>query len=153
MAKTVGKKMKNEAQQAGESKGWPPPNRNAAGIGVGSAADSVAVSVRCDAEPVREFGRFTTDLRRMPHWLKACQAGTVVIHATGVDWAALYDVLEGYGLKVNVVNARRTKTPPGRKTDGVECRWLQRFRAFGLLNNSFRPAEEVGVLPSYLRQR
>jgi transposase len=75
------------------------------------------------------------------------------MQATGVYWMALYDVLESYGLQVNVVNARHTKTLPGRKTDVLECQWLQKLHTFGLLNNSFRPAEEIRVLRSYMRQR
>ncbi|MDE3181308.1 MAG: IS110 family transposase, partial [Acidobacteriota bacterium] len=42
---------------------------------------------------------------------------------------------------------------PGRKTDVQECQWLQKLHTFGLLNNSFRPPEEIRVLRCYLRQR
>jgi transposase len=146
-------RKKKEEQKAEELDGLPPLNRNAAGIDVGSAAHYVAVPVGRDAEPVQEFGSFTADLHRMGQWLKACKVETVVMQATGVYWTALYDVLESYGLKVNVVNARHTKTLPGRKTDVLECQWLQKLHTFGLLNNSFRPAEEIRVLRSYMRQR
>lgn len=60
----------------------------------------------------------------MPQWLKTCGIETVVMQATGVYWVALFQILEDYGLKVNVVNARHTKTLPRRKTD-VLC-WLPR---------------------------
>ena len=75
------------------------------------------------------------------------------MQATGVYWTALYDVLESYGLEVNVAHAQHTKTLPGRKTDVQECQWLQKLHTFGLLNKAFRPAEEIRVLRSYLRQR
>ena len=78
---------------------------------------------------------------------------TVVMQATGVYWIALFQILESYGFQVNVVNARHTKTLPGRKTDVLECQWLQKLHTFGLLNNSFRPTEEIQVLRTYLRQR
>lgn len=130
MAKQVRKKR--EGREADELEGLPPLNRNAAGIDVGSAAHYVAVPAGRDAEPVQEFGSFTADLHRMAQWLK---------------------VLESYGFEVNVVNARHTKTLPGRKTDVLECQWLQKLHTFGLLNNSFRPAEEIRVLRSYMRQR
>ena len=142
-----------EGRKTDELEGLPPLNRNAAGIDVGSAAHYVAVPVGRDAEPVQEFGSFTADLHRMAQWLQACKVDTVVMQATGVYWTALYDVLESYGLEVNVVNARHTKTLPGRKTDVLECQWLQKLHTFGLLNNSFRPAEEIRVLRSYMRQR
>jgi transposase len=141
------------AQQGDTWDGLPPLNRNAAGIDVGSASHYVAVPAGRDAAPVQEFGSFTADLHRMAQWLKACQIETVVMQATGVYWTGLYNVLESYGLEVNVVNARHTKTLPGRKTDVQECQWLQQLHTFGLLNNSFRPAEEIRVLRSYMRQR
>ena len=151
MAKRL--RTKKEGQKADELEGLPPLNRNAAGIDVGSAAHYVAVPAGRDAEPVQEFCSFTADLHRMAQWLKACKVDTVVMQATGVYWTALYDVLESYGFEVNVVNARHTKTLPGRKTDVLECQWLQKLHTFGLLNNSFRPAEEIRVLRSYMRQR
>jgi len=89
----------------------------------------------------------------MAQWLKACGVETVAMQATGVYWVALYQILEDYGLQVNVVNAHHTKTLPGRKTDVLEWQWLQKLHTFGLLNNSFQPAEEIWVLRTYLRQR
>src|SRR3954447_13819070 len=128
-------------------------NRNAAGIDVGNSDHYVAVPNGRDPEPVQTFGSFTADLHRMAQWLKACGVETVVMQATGVYWIALFQILESYGFQVNVVNARHTKTLPGRKTDVLECQWLQKLHTFGLLNNSFRPAEEIQVLRTYLRQR
>jgi transposase len=66
---------------------------------------------------------------------------------------AVYQVLESYGFEVYVVNAKYTKTLPGRKTDVLECQWLQKLHTFGLLNNSFLPPEKIRVLRTYLRQR
>jgi len=54
---------------------------------------------------------------------------------------------------VNVVNAQYTKTLPGRKTDVLECQWLQKLHTFGLLNNSFLPPDKIRVLRTYMRQR
>jgi transposase len=102
---------------------------------------------------VQKFGSFTADLHRMAQWLKVCGIQTVVMQATGVYWIALYQILEDHGLEVNVVNAHHTKTLPGRKTDVLECQWLQKLHTFGLLNNSFQPAEEIWVLRTYMRQR
>ena len=51
------------------------------------------------------------------------------------------------------MNARHTKNLPGRKTDVQECQWLLQLHTFGLLNNSFRPPEEICVLRAYWRQR
>ena len=49
---------------------------------------------------------------------------------------------------------RQSRHVPGRpKSDVLDCQWLQRLHSYGLLTASFRPAEQVVVLRSYLRQR
>jgi transposase len=126
---------------------------NAAGIDVGSAEHYVAVAAPRDPHPVRTFGSFTADLHRMAQWLKSCHVETIVMQATGVYWIALYQILQDYGFDTQVVNARYTKSLPGRKTDVQECQWLQQLHTFGLLNNSFRPPAQIQVLRSYMRQR
>lgn len=145
-------------KQAGsqKNKSWetlPALNRNAAGIDVGNAEHHVAVPAGRDEEPVQKFGSFTADLHRMAAWLAACEIDTVVMQATGVYWVALYQILEEHGFQVNVVNAQYTKTLPGRKTDVLECQWLQKLHTFGLLNNSFLPPDKIRVLRTYMRQR
>ena len=147
-----GDKRKNKGKGDPEE-GFAELNRNAAGIDVGNAEHYVAVPVGQDPQPVRKFGSFTADLHRMAQWLKACGIQTVVMQATGVYWIALFQILESHGFQVHVVNARHTKTLPGRKTDVLECQWLQKLHTFGLLNNSFRPTEEIQILRTYLRQR
>jgi hypothetical protein len=37
------------------------------------------------------------------------------------------------------------------KSDVLDCQWLQCMHSYGLLTASFRPAEQVVVLRSYLR--
>jgi transposase len=147
------KSRKKSSKAIDVTAGLEPMHWNAAGIDVGSAEHCVAVPAGRDPQPVQTFGSFTADLHRMAKWLKACRIETVVMQATGVYWIALYEVLESYGLQVSVVNARYTKTLPGRKTDVQECQWLQKLHTFGLLNNSFRPPDQIRVLRTYLRQR
>lgn len=125
----------------------------AAGIDVGNREHYVAVPPLLDAEPVRVFGCFTTDLKALADWLKQCGIETVAMQSTGVYWIALYDILSERGIKVFLVNARDTKNMPGRKTDVQECQWLLKLHVFGLLKNSFRPEEEILVMRSYWRQR
>jgi transposase len=65
----------------------------------------------------------------------------------------VFEVLEQHGLEVFLVNARHTKNLPGRKSDIQECQWLLKLHAFGLLNNSFQPTDEIRVARSLWRQR
>ena len=150
----MSQQRKTQKRRAGDAtEGLPMLHGNAAGIDVGNAEHYVAVPPKRDAQPVQKFASFTADLHRMARWLQACGIETVVMQATGVYWVALFEVLQDYGFEVQVVNAQHTKTLPGRKTDVQECQWLQKLHSFGLLNPSFRPAEEIRVLRSYLRQR
>lgn len=128
-------------------------NPDAAGIDVGSREHWVAVPVDRATSPVRAFGTFTQNLHELGGWLKACGVKTVVMEATGIYWIALFEVLEAAGLEVRVVNARYAKNVPGRKSDILDCQWLQKLHSYGLLPNSFRPAAPIRVLRSYMRQR
>ncbi len=126
---------------------------NAAGIDIGSAAHFVAVPPDRDDEPVREFASFTTDLHRLADWLDACGVDTVAMESTGVYWIALYELLQSRGFTVLLVNARHVKNVSGRKSDVLDCQWLQQLMSFGLLRGAFRPVEQVCVLRSLSRQR
>jgi len=126
---------------------------NAAGIDIGSASHYCAVPPDRDDEPVREFPCFTADLQAMCDWLKACGVDTVAMESTGVYWIPVYELLESRGLKVLLVNARHVKNVSGRKSDVLDCQWLQQLMTYGLLNGAFRPPEEICMLRSVYRQR
>jgi transposase len=126
---------------------------NAAGIDIGNESHYVAVAPNRDPNPVRQFACFTEDLHRLADWLKSCGIDTVAMQSTGVYWLPVYEILTEKGLKVFLVNARHTKNLPRGKTDVQECQWLLQLHTFGLLNNSFRPPEEICVLRAYWRQR
>lgn len=126
---------------------------NAAGIDIGNAAHYVAVPPDRDPEPVRRFECFTQDLHALADWLGQCGIVTVAMQSTGVYWLPVYEILVQRGFEVFLVNARHTKNLPGRKSDVQECQWLMKLHTYGLLNNSFRPTEEICVLRTYWRQR
>jgi hypothetical protein len=66
---------------------------DAAGIDIGNAEHYVAVPADRDAEPVRSFGCFTEDLKKMADWLTQCRIATVALQSTGVYWLPVYEVL------------------------------------------------------------
>ena len=113
----------------------------------------MAVPPDRDDEPVREFPSFTVDLNAMADWLKACGVDTVAMESTGVYWIPLFELLESRGFTVLLVNARHVKNVSGRKSDVLDCQWLQQLMTYGLLSGAFRPAEQVCVLRSLWRQR
>jgi len=75
------------------------------------------------------------------------------MESTGVYWIPVYELLESRGLKVLLVNARHVKNVSGRKSDVLDCQWLQQLMTYGLLNGAFRPPEEICMLRSVYRQR
>nr|WP_317111291.1 IS110 family transposase [Chroococcidiopsis sp. SAG 2025] len=85
--------------------------------------------------------------------LAECQVETVAMESTGVYWIALFQILETRGFEVKLVNAHHVKTLPGRKTDILDCQWLQQLHSYGLLSGSFRPEDQICVLRSYIRHR
>ena len=128
-------------------------NLNAAGIDVGAASHFVAVSADRAELPVQEFAAFTADLYRLAEWLTECGVETVVMEPTGVYWIPLFGVLEERGFQVMLVDPRRIKNVSGRKTDVLDCQWLQQLHTYGLLSGAFRPEADIRRLRSYLRQR
>ena len=52
-----------------------------------------------------------------------------------------------------LVNARHTNNVPGRNSDVQERQWLLKLHAFGLLNNSFQPTDEIPMACALWRQR
>jgi transposase len=128
-------------------------NVMAAGIDIGSKSHFVAVPEGCDEVSVREFKSFTTDLFELANWLEKCGIETVAMESTGVFWIPLYELLESRGFDVKLVDARKVKNVSGRKTDVLDCQWLQQLHTYGLLSGAFRPSEQTCALRAYMRQR
>jgi transposase len=128
-------------------------NRMAAGIDIGSESHFVAIPEGCADQCVREFAAFTPDLNELADWLEKSGIETVAMESTGVYWIPLYELLESRGFKVNLVDARHVKNVSGRKTDVLDCQWIQQLHTYGLLNAAFRPAEEINKIKIYSRQR
>ncbi len=82
-----------------------------------------------------------------------CGVTSVAMESTGVEWIPLFQILGERGFQVFLVNAKSVKTVPGRKSDVLDCQWLQQLHSYGLLAPSFIPEGEIVVLRSYLRQR
>jgi transposase len=128
-------------------------NQHAAGIDIGAQRHYVAVPPTADPHPVREFSVFTKDLYAIADWLDSCGVKTVAMESTGVYWVALYEVLDERGFQVKLVDARKVKNVSGRKSDVLDCQWLQQLESYGLLQAAYRPADEIIVLRGYMRQR
>ena len=120
---------------------------------VGADAHGVAVPKDRDEQPVRCCGACTADLDALAAWRRQCQIETVVMESTGVDWMALFEVLEERGCDVQRVDPHAVRHVPGRKTDAKDGPWLQELHPYGLLCGAFRPEDAICVLRRSLWQR
>jgi transposase len=142
-----------QSSKKSRSKLLPYINENAAGIDIGSNEHYVAVPEGRDENTVRSFKSVTSDLYALADWLSHCGIDTVAMESTGVYWIPLYELLEERGFEVLLVNARHVKNVSGRKTDVLDCQWLQQLHTFGLLAGAFRPNDSICQLRAYHRQR
>ena len=126
---------------------------DAAGIDIGATEIFVAVPADRAAENVRSFPTFTQDLYALADWLTQCGVKTVAMESTGVYWIPLFQILEDRDFEVCLVNAHHVKNVPGRRTDVLDCQWLQFLHSVGLLRASYRPDQDVCAVRSLLRHR
>jgi transposase len=128
-------------------------NLNAAGLDIGAEEIYACVPADRDEQPIRVFPTFTADLYALADWLQACGIETVAMESTGIYWIPVYEILEARGFDVCLVNARHLKNVPGRKTDILDCQWIQQLHTYGLLRASFRPPEGICALRALARHR
>jgi transposase len=125
-----------------------------AGIDLGSREHWVCCPGEKEHKPnVRTFGTTTPQLQKLADWLESEAIESVAMEATGIYWIPLYELLEARGMEVVLVNARQLSHVPGRKTDMLDCQWLQLLHSCGLLQGSFRPVESICQLRALRRER
>lgn len=129
----------------------PVVNTYCAGIDIGSRFHMVAI----DQNPkhVRSFGVYTEDHQKMIQFLKDNNICTIAMESTGNYWQTLFDALERAGFEVYLVNGNQTKNVKGRKTDIIDCMWIQKLHSMGMLSSSFLPHYNIQALRTYYNHR
>lgn len=129
-------------------------NLHAAGIDAGKDEHWVAVPEdRCD-RPVRSFSTNTAGLFELADWLVENGITTVAVEATGVYCGPLLEVLDARQIEVKLIKPSSLKAVNDtRKTDVLDCQWIQILHSFGLLRGAFRPEAQVAKLRTYMRHR
>lgn len=126
-------------------------NECAAGIDVGSTSHFVAIGQEKDQ--VKEFGCYTSELHKLCKWLKENEIKTVALESTGSYWRPLFLLLQDYDLNPILVSGKFTKNVTGKKTDVLDCQWIQKLHSMGLLPSSFVPDLLTEKLRQYARHR
>jgi transposase len=150
------RKGKGKAGSARPIEGLPVVRDKIAGIDLGSERHWVcAPTVEGSGREVADFGATTPELIRMAKWLQERKVESVAMESTGVYWIAPHEVLEAEGLEVLLVDTRQLAREPGRnkKSDPLDCEWIQRLSSCGLLMGSFRPKEAVCMLRTLVRDK
>lgn len=152
-ARIIKKSKKSRPQKVVKLDSLKQLNLNAAGLDIGAAEIWACVPEDRSETSVRVFESFTVDLHRLADWLETCNIETVAMESTGVYWIPIYEILEARGFEVYLVNAHHIKNVPGKKTDVLDCQWIQQLHTYGLLTASFRPEAEMVALRAYIRHR
>jgi transposase len=126
-------------------------NPHAAGIDVGSREHYVAVGQ--GKEHVRRFGVYTADLIELCQWLKDSKITSVALESTGSYWKNLFVMLQQHELNPILVNGRFTKNLKGKKTDMLDCQFIQKMHSLGLLPDSFQPDDFTEKVRNLVRYR
>ena len=126
-------------------------NSHAAGIDVGSRSHYVAIGQ--ESSDVREFGVYASELKNLVQWLLENKITSVAMESTGTYWQNLYSELQEAGIEVVLCNGKFTKNIKGKKTDVMDCMWIQKLHTLGLLTGSFLPDEATEKLRTYCRHR
>jgi len=125
----------------------------AAGVDIGAHEIMVCVPGPDDTQVVRVFGTYTADLYAIANWLQVPDIQTGAMESTGVYWIPLLETLEKRGFQCCLISATAIKRFPGRKSDVLDCQWIQTLHSYGLLADSFRPDADLIALRTLLRHR
>ncbi|MBU0561507.1 MAG: IS110 family transposase [Bacteroidetes bacterium] len=123
--------------------------KHAAGIDIGSRRIFIGIANK----QVVSFDTFTISFQKAVEYLKENKITSVAMESTGVYWTTLYDMLNDAGFEVYLVKSNSIKNVPGRKTDVLDCQWIQQLHSYGLLRSSFIPPSDIRVLRSYTTLR
>lgn len=128
-------------------------NPKAAGVDIGAQEIVVCIGGGANEQLVRSFGTYTVDLRAIANWLKENNIESVAMESTGVYWIPLFEELAGQGFHCHLISSRSLRRVPGRKSDVLDCQWIQTLHSYGLLASSFRPEADLVGLRTLLRHR
>jgi transposase len=101
----------------------------------------------------RTFSTFTRSLKELKEWILSLGITHVAMESTGIYWKPVFNILEGSGLTILIVNARHIKYVPGHKTDKKDSAWIAKLLLAGLLKGSFVPPVEIRQLRDMTRYR
>jgi transposase len=104
-------------------------------------------------ENVRQFGVYTKDHQQLIDYLRNAGVTFIAMESTGNYWQTLFSVLQEARFEVLLVIGSQTKNVKGRKTDVIDCMWIQKLHSLGLLSGSFLLSNAIQELRTYNHRR
>lgn len=89
----------------------------------------------------------------MRAWLELLKVTDIAMESTGVYWRSVWNVWEGQGFRLLLVNPGQVKALQGCKRDQRDARRIAEFMQDGRLDPSFVPPPEIRELRQLLRHR
>lgn len=120
---------------------------------VGIDVGSQRVFVGFPDQSVKNYGTTTGELELLVTDLLSVGIQSVAVESTGVYGIVLFDMIRQGGVEAILVNPKYTRNTSGKKTDVLDCQWIQQLHSADLLPGSFVPEASVLEMRSYVRHR
>ncbi|MBV6418470.1 MAG: IS110 family transposase ISAzo28 [Steroidobacteraceae bacterium] len=127
--------------------------KRCAGLDVHKKTVVVCVRIPRKKGEVRTFSTTTKGLRELAQWLLDNDVTHAAMESTGIYWRPVYNILDGTGCELLLVNAHHIKQVPGRKTDVKDAEWIAELLQHGLLTSSYVPNRGQRELRDLVRYR
>jgi transposase len=101
---------------------------------------------------VEEYSTFTDSIRGMGLYLGELGIRKVAMESTGIYWIPVWNILEGMGFDLLLVNPYQIKQMPGRKSDIKDAQWIAKLLHKDLLRGSLVPDKTIRQLRTYSRR-
>jgi transposase len=102
--------------------------------------------------PVIEYSTLTCSIQAMGEDLQSQGVDSIAMESTGMYWIPVWNILEGMGFELLLVNPYLIKQMPGRKSDVKDAQWIATLLHKGLLRGSLIPNHHIRELRTYSRK-
>jgi len=75
------------------------------------------------------------------------------MESTGKYWVPVFNILEGYGIRVTIANPKWVKAVKGNKDDTKDSKWIGDLFRLGLVPGSYIPPKPIRLLREFTRYR
>jgi len=101
----------------------------------------------------KRFSTYNSHIRAFKDWLLKNNCLDVCMESTGKYWVPVFNILEGYGIRVTIANPKWVKAVKGNKDDTKDSKWIGDLFRLGLVPGSYIPPKPIRLLREFTRYR